>query len=72
MDTENDFPQEKCLCSLTKPEITKQGTFELTDIKYCRMKDEIASMECIDYHTSIVRNVINEYIIEAFATIWLH
>ena len=36
-----EFLQRNFLRSLTKPEITRQRTFELTDIEYEQIRDEI-------------------------------
>ena len=47
------------LRSLTPPKTTRQRPFELPDIEYDLIKDEITGMECVDYNTSVGRNVMN-------------
>ena len=46
---------------LTQPTITRQLRFELTNIDYDQIKDEIASMERVDFSTDIGSNFMNEY-----------
>ena len=46
------------LCSLMKPEFTRQRHFKLTDIEYDIITDETAMMERVEYNTDIGRNVI--------------
>ena len=61
-----ELPQGNFLRSLTQPEITRQTTFELMDIEYDQINDESTSMECLEYNTSIVRNIMDVYDIEDF------
>ena len=61
--------QENFLRSLTKLEIKIPRPFEITDIEYNLMKDEIESMECVEYNTSTGINVMNIYDIEEFANL---
>ena len=43
--------------------------FELTNIHYDQIKDEIESMECVDYNTYFGINVTNVDYIEDFANL---
>ena len=43
--TFKNYTGELYLCYLTQPEITRQRTFELTDIDYDQIKDEICKDE---------------------------
>ena len=51
--TFKNYTGELYLCYLTQPEITRQRTFELTDIDYDRIKMKFARMKCVEYNTSI-------------------
>ena len=62
----SEFPQDNFLNFLTKPEITRQRPFELTDIDYDLIKDEILRMECVDYNNASGINIINVNDIEDF------
>ena len=55
----SEFPQGNFLRSLTKTEITRQITLEITYIEYDWIKDKITSMECVEYNTAVVINVSN-------------
>ena len=55
----SELPPGTWICSLTQPEITRQITFEVTDIEYDLMKDENPGKECVEYHTAIERNTTN-------------
>ena len=61
-----EFLQGNFLRSLTIPEITRQRTFELTDIEYEQIRDEIIRTERIEYNTSIIINLMNINDIEDF------
>ena len=65
----SDLPQGNFLHSLTQPKIARQITFELIDIEYDRMKDEISRIKHVEYNTTIGINVINVDDIEDFANI---
>ena len=60
------FTQGNVLCSLTQPEIKIQRLFEIIYIEYNLIKDEIASMERVEYNTSVGKNVMNVDDIEDF------
>ena len=60
------FPQENLLLSLTQPKITRQIKFELTNIDYNIIKDEISRIERVEYNTAVVSNFMNVYDIEDF------
>ena len=62
----SELPQGNFLRSLTQPEITIQRPFKLADIEYDQINDESTSMECLEYNTSIVRNIMDVYDIEDF------
>ena len=49
----SELPQENFLCSITQPNISRQGPFELTDIEYDIIKDEISRMELVEYNTDV-------------------
>ena len=61
--------QGNFLHSLKQPKITRQRPFELTDIKYDRIKDRITRMEHVKYNTAIRRNDKNVDDIEDFANL---
>ena len=65
----SELPQGNHLSSLTQSEITRQRPFELTNIHYDQIKDEIESMECVDYNTYFGINVTNVDYIEDFANL---
>ena len=62
----SELTQGNFLGSLTQPEIIRQGPFELTDIVYDLIKQEIARMGCVEYNTAVRRNVMNFDGIEDF------
>ena len=49
----SDSPQRNFLRSLTQPEIKIQRPFKLTDIDFDIIKDEIITMERVEYSTAI-------------------
>ena len=51
---------------MSKPDITRQRPFRLTDINYDQMKGEIARMEQVEYNTAIGINVMDVDDIEDF------
>ena len=53
--------QGNYLRSLMQAAITVQRPFELNNIAYDQIKDEISWMERANYNTAIGHNVINEY-----------
>ena len=62
--------QGNFLHCFTKPETTRQGFFELTDIEYDRIKYEISRMYYVEYNITTRRNVMNVDYIEDFANLW--
>ena len=62
----SELPQENFLCSITQPNISRQGPFELTDIEYDTIEDEISGMEIFEYNNSVVINVMKFDDIEDF------
>ena len=51
---------------MSKPDITRQRPFRLTDINYDQMKGEIERMEQVEYNTAIGINVMDVDDIEDF------
>ena len=54
-----ELPQGSFLCAFAQPVITRLRPFELTYIKYDWIKYEITRMECVEYISDIVGNIIN-------------
>ena len=65
----SEFPKRKLPRSLTQPKIWRKINFELIDIEYDLIKDEIPKMEHVEYNTAIERNVMNIGDIEDFANL---
>ena len=62
----DNFPKGNYHCSQTEPRIIIQRLFELTYNKYDQTKDDITSMEHVDYNYAIVWNFMNEHDLEDF------
>ena len=59
VNRKSELPQGNFLPSLTQRKITRQRPFELTDIEYDQIKEEISRIECVEYNTSIRRTFMN-------------
>ena len=69
MSCKSEFPQGNFLRSLTQPEITRQRPFELTNIEYDQIKDEISRVWHVDCNPEIRINVMTFDDIEEFANL---
>ena len=65
----SDYPQWNFLHHFNQPEITRQITFKLADIEYDLIKNEIKTMEPVEYNNSAGKNIINDNDIEEFANV---
>ena len=66
---ESEFPQGHFLLSLTQPKITRQRTFEISDIGYDLIKDEIEMVDCDEYTTDVGIYINNVDDIEDFVNL---
>ena len=69
LDKKNESSKGNYICSLTQPANTRQINFEVTNMKYVWIKDEIESMEHVDCNTAIGMNFIIEYNIEEYSSV---
>ena len=56
----NEFPHGEYLRSLNHPSIAIHRPYDITDIQYDEINNEIESMELVQYNASIGRNVMNK------------
>ena len=49
----SELPQGNFLSFLTQPKITRRRPFELTEIYYDLIKDEISRIEHVEYFTAV-------------------